>query len=98
MAKGSQAKIEVGNQIISLFSEDAFWNGEGKELRINTMENGDPIQIKIALTVAKTPVESGELDAIPGEKNLTAIKTDSSAFPVPSAPTEERKIIGKDRR
>ena len=30
MAKGSQAKIDVGNQIINLFGENAFWNGEGQ--------------------------------------------------------------------
>ena len=42
MAKGSQSKIDVGNQIIGLFGEEAFWNGEGKELRVNVMEKGEP--------------------------------------------------------
>ena len=50
-AKGSQLKIEVGNKIIELFGDSAFWNGEGKELRINGKENGEELQIKVALTV-----------------------------------------------
>lgn len=84
MAKGSQAKIDVGNQIIDLFGEQAFWNGEGKELRINTNENGEPVQIKVAFTVAKVAVEPGAADAIPGASNSgigIVAKGVSPAFP-----------------
>ena len=82
MAKGSQAKIDVGNQIINLFGENAFWNGEGKEIRINTSENGESLQVKIAFTVAKVAVEPGAADAIPGAKTE---KNNSLVFPEPVA-------------
>lgn len=85
-AKGSQAKIEVGNQIIGLFGENAFWNGEGKEIRINTVENGESLQVKIAFTVAKVAVAPGDADAVPGLSNK-AVGT-VPAGNAPSFPTE----------
>lgn len=85
-AKGSVAKIEVGNQIINLFGENAFWNGEGKELRINTTENGEPIQVKVAFTVAKVAVEPGDAEAVPGAKvGTTVAKGEGPTFPEPKA-------------
>ena len=84
MAKGSQAKIDVGNQIISLFGDNAFWNGEGKEIRVNTKENGEAIQVKIAFTVAKVAVEPGDAEAVPGVvKTPQAIVGDGPSFPEP---------------
>lgn len=101
MAKGSQAKIDVGNQIINLFGGNAFWNGEGKEIRINTSENGESLQVKIAFTVAKVAVEPGAADAIPGA-NVgigTVAKGVSPSFPEPTvgqkveASEEERNAV-----
>lgn len=101
-AKGSQAKIETGNKIIELFGEDAFWNGEGKELRINVKENGEPLQIKIAFTVAKVAVEPGDADAVPGLYNKgvgTVASGDGPAFPEPrenvtiEASAEEKNAV-----
>ena len=66
MAKGSIAKVEIGEKILSLFGDNAFWNGEGKEIRINTTENGETLQVKLAFTVAKVAVEPGDADAVPG--------------------------------
>lgn len=84
MAKGSQAKIDVGNQIISLFGDNAFWNGEGKEIRVNTKENGEAVQVKIAFTVAKVAVEPGDAEAVPGVvKTPQAIVGDGPSFPEP---------------
>ena len=80
-AKGTLSKIEVGNKIIEVFGENAFWNGEGKEIRINTKENGEELQIKVALTVSKTAVEPGAADVIPGAKPLI-----TPAIPVGNAP------------
>ena len=98
-AKGSQLKIEVGNQIIELFGENAFWNGEGKEIRINGTENGETLQVKIALTVAKTPVEPGAADAIPGAKPAsTAVpKGDAPAFPEPKSQGEMVELTDKEK-
>jgi hypothetical protein len=93
-AKGAQSKIDVGNQIINLFGEDAFWNGEGKELRVNVVENGEPLQIKIAFTVAKVAVEPGDADAVPGVKVKvgTVAQGDGPSFPEP----KEVKIEASD--
>lgn len=100
MAKGTQTKIEVGNIILEAF-DSAFWNGEGKEIRVNITENGEPIQVKIALTVAKTPVEPGAADAIPGattkKTTATAIpKGDAPSFPEPKA-TETVELTDKEK-
>ena len=84
MAKGSQAKIDIGNQIINLFGENAFWNGEGKEIRINAVENGENIQVKLAFTVAKVAVEPGEADAVPGVvRTPQAVVGNGPSFPEP---------------
>ena len=91
MAKGAELKVNVGNKILELFGEDAFWNGEGKEIRINGKENGEVLQVKIAFTVAKTPVEPGAADAIPGATpkkataSATVAKGDAPFFPEPAA-------------
>ena len=87
-AKGTQLKIEVGNRIIELFGADAFWNGEGKEIRINGKENGEELQVKVALTVSKVAIEPGAADAVPGGKavSTTAVpKGDAPSFPEPAA-------------
>lgn len=100
-AKGTQTKIEVGNIILEAF-DDAFWNGEGKEIRVNMVENGEPIQVKIALTVAKTPVEPGAADAIPGATpkkttaSATVAKGDGPSFPEPKE-TETVELTDKEK-
>ena len=90
MAKGTQLKIEVGNKIIELFGTDAFWNGEGKELRINGKENGEELQIKVALTVSKTAIEPGAADAVPGGKAVS-----TAAVPSGNAPSFPEPVAGE---
>ena len=83
-AKGSIAKVEIGEKILSLFGDNAFWNGEGKEIRINTTENGETLQVKLAFTVAKVAVEPGDADAVPGVvKPPVAVAGDAPDFPEP---------------
>ena len=96
MAKGSQLKIEVGNQIIELFGDNAFWNGEGKEIRINGTENGETLQVKIALTVAKVAVEPGAADAIPGAKPVSTA-TVPTTFPEPKPQEEMVELTDKEK-
>lgn len=94
-AKGSQLKIEVGNKIIELFGDSAFWNGEGKELRINGKENGEELQIKVALTVSKTAIEPGAADAVPGGKAVSTAAVPSGnapSFPEPAATGEKVEV------
>lgn len=77
MAKGSVAKQEVFAKVLEMFPGSFMYNG-GKEVRINMVEDGQEVQIKMTLTAAKTPVESGEDTAIPGEK--VAPMTSTPAF------------------
>ena len=79
MAKGQQLKKEIQEKILQLFPQSFLYN-DAKEIRICGMEDGQPIQIKVALTCAKENVEVGADNAMPGD------------FPAPkmTAPTPER--------
>ena len=55
-AKGSKAKQEIFDKLIEMFPGSFMYN-DGKECRINLTEDGAAVQIKVALTAAKTPVE-----------------------------------------
>lgn len=52
--KGIQAKADITKKILELFP-NSFMND--KEIRIPIMENGEEVQIKVALTAAKVNVE-----------------------------------------
>ena len=56
MAKGSIAKEEITKKILEVF-DGAFINE--KEIRIPWVENGETVQIKVALTCAKVNIEGG---------------------------------------
>ena len=80
MAKGAAAKQEVMAVILEAFGDKAFLYNDGKEIRVNCVENGEPVQIKLALTAAKVAVEPGEDNALPG---TGLVKNDASPFPEP---------------
>lgn len=65
MARGQIAKAEIQKKILNNF-EGAFLYNDGKEIRIPIEENGELIQIKVALTAAKENVEQGADNALPG--------------------------------
>jgi hypothetical protein len=56
MAKGSILKQEITNKILETFPGSFLYNN-GKEIRICGNENGELLQIKVALTCAKENVE-----------------------------------------
>ena len=58
MAKGALAKEQIFNKMMEVF-EGSFMYNNGKELRINWEEDGNPVQIKVALTCAKEMVGDG---------------------------------------
>lgn len=89
--RGSVLKQEISKKIIDTFPNSFLYN-DGKEIRINGMEDGTPIQIKVVLTAAKVAVEGGEDNAIPGENAATAaIKPAVANEKVPQEPTAEEK-------
>ena len=56
-AKGARSKEQITNILLKAFGDRAFLNG--KELRLNWAEDGEPLQIAITLTMKKDFVESG---------------------------------------
>ena len=62
-AKGSISKEIITQKILETF-DGAF--KYDKEIRIPIMEDGVEVQIKVTLTCAKTNVEGGMDNAIPG--------------------------------
>ena len=93
MAKGALAKENIINKILETF-EGAF--KYDKEIRIPMMENGEEVQIKVALTCAKANVDRGEDVAIPGASTVKASTTTASATvskvsTTVAEPTEEEK-------
>ena len=91
-AKGSILKQEVSEKILKAFSGSFLYN-DGKEIRINGLENGEQLQIKVTLTCAKVAVEGGEDVALPGEeKAATAdVKPAGTNEQVPQEPSAEEK-------
>ena len=91
MVKGAQLKGEITQKILAAFPGSFLYN-DGKEIRIDGMEAGERVQIKVTLTASKTPVDSD------GSVSVTSANTinfeDSSPSSVdksPSEPTEEEK-------
>lgn len=91
-AKGSILKREIMEKIIETFPGSFLYN-DGKEIRINGMEDGVPIQIKVVLTAAKVAVEGGDDNALPGEKTAATAdaKPTGTNEKVPQEPTAEEK-------
>ena len=94
MAKGAASKEIIFAKLLETFEGSFMYNG-GKELRIPMMEDGNEVQIKVALTAAKENVypESGEtVTAAVAQEGAP-----TNAFPEPKAPvrpvqpTEEEK-------
>ena len=80
--KGAESKQKLLEQIMKDYPE-AFLYG-GKELRVPFIEDGARVEIKVALTCAKTNVggDDGPVDSAPA-----AASTNITAGP----PTEEEK-------
>ena len=88
MAKGAIAKEEVAQKILAAFPEAFKYD---KEIRVPVIENGEPGQIKITMTWAKSTVEQGGDVAVPGDfpTPVRAEVTPTSTEPV--APTADEK-------
>ena len=89
MAKGQIAKKEIIDKILNVFPDSFLY--DGKEVRINTVENGEPIQIKCTLTASKTIVSPGDENALPEKEHN---KINFEAQPVKDTvvePTAEEK-------
>ena len=93
MARGQVAKQEVTKKILSAF-DGAFLYNDGKEIRIPCQEDGELIQIKVALTAAKENVNQGDDNIVPGENVVnesTFTNTTSKIETKTTEPTEAEK-------
>lgn len=82
--KGTIAKKEITDKILATF-EGSFLYNDGKEIRIPFVEEGNDVQIKVALTCAKDNVAPGADVALPGTTISTPV---NSVVDTPSTPVE----------
>ena len=88
MARGSLSKEKVTNKILEMF-DGSFMYGT-KEIRIPMTENGERVEIKVALTCAKTNVGGDTEPSAFASSEAPATKT-IPVFTTLTAPTEEEK-------
>lgn len=86
-AKGSILKGEIAEKILKTFP-DSFLYNDGKEIRINGVENGVEIQIKVTLTAAKEAVSNG-ISKIESEGTVDSELPPSEVI---TEPTEDEQI------
>ncbi len=91
-AKGSILKQEIASKILATFPGSFLYN-DGKEIRINGLEEGQQLQIKVTLTCAKVAVEGGDDVILPGEKAAATadVKPIGTNEKIPQEPTAEEK-------
>lgn len=99
-ARGSILKKEVAEKILAAFPGNSFLYNDGKEIRINGFEDGQLLQIKVALTCAKVAVEGGDDTILPGEKPASSVALVEVNEKIPQEPTQEEKdrltaLLGK---
>lgn len=94
MAKGTIAKQEVIKKIQSAFGTD-FLGEFDKKIYVQVQENGEMVQIAMALTCPKTPVAVSNAPIIKGDR--MDFSDESTIIPVNSSNTEiseeERQTI-----
>ena len=97
MARGQAAKQEIMATILETFGGNSFLYNNGKEIRVNTQEDGEPVQIKITFTAAKTAVEPEDENAIPGASNVVdqanEVKEEEASKVVVEATADEKEAI-----
>ena len=86
--KGAKAKEELTQELLNYFGDKAF--KYEKEIRVNLMEDGQPVQIKLSLTAAKVAVEKKGETALPGE----GVVVDSQAAPAMTFGTNMEEAKG----
>lgn len=91
--KGTILKKEITDKILEVFPGSFLYN-DGKEIRIPGMEEGQLIQVKVALTCAKTNVEQNGENALPGEIMPTST-IDSTPQTVIEVSQEEKDNVKK---
>ena len=92
--RGTKAKEELTQELLNYFGDKAF--KYDKEIRVNLIEDGQPVQIKLSLTAAKVAVTEGGDAALPGDMPMpleqAPLGTFNAAEPsVVAQPTEQER-------
>jgi hypothetical protein len=90
MAKGTESKNQIFAKLKQVYP-DAFWEDEGKILRIPMSEGSGVVEIKVTLTAAKSNMGSGELRSAFGAAVPSAFGTPIEKTVNPAEVTEEEK-------
>lgn len=91
-ARGTESKNKIFTKLMEAYP-NAFWEDEGKILRVPLDENGTRVEIKITLTAAKNNL-GGEVaeSAFPEE---SPVKSDF--MPAPAAPNKETEVTPEEK-
>lgn len=89
-AKGAILKQEIAEKILATFPGSFLYN-DGKEIRINGVEDGQTLQIKVTLTAAKTAVENESESAFAEDAATADVKPAVTNEKIPQEPTQEEK-------
>lgn len=91
-ARGSESKDIITKKILETFNGAFIYD---KNIIIPMNESGENLQIKVALTCAKTNVEAGGDTAVPGYQSMASSNTGTvsnvAAGREPLQPTAEEK-------
>lgn len=90
MVKGAQLKSEITQKILAAFPGSFLYN-DGKEIRIDGVEAGERVQIKVTFTTSKTPVDSDGITPAVAATEKIEFNDSSSIEKTPDEPTEEEK-------
>lgn len=85
-ARGTESKSVIFNKLKEIYP-NAFWEDEGKILRIPMNEGGNPIEVKVTLTAAKNILGSGVVESAFPAAAETAIES-----PVEMTVEEKEKV------
>lgn len=97
--KGQLSKENLMNELLNYFGDRAF--RYDKDIRVNIIEEGQSVQIKMSFTVSKVAVEPNGDVALPGADNTIGnrIEFEDVAAAAPEVPkvveptAEEKKNI-----
>ena len=91
MAKGSEAKNQLFSKIMEIYP-DAFWEDQGKILRVPMSEAGTRVEIKVTLTAAKTNMGGESVPSAFGSVAPTPAPKDASSLEMTQ---EEKENVAK---
>lgn len=92
--KGTLLKKEITDKILATF-EGSFLYNDGKEIRIPGLEDGQELQVKVALTCAKTNVSPNGENALPGEDTIIETSVSNTSQVSAEVTQEEKDNIKK---